>query len=367
MQTKILEVIDSLGSGGAESLLKNFILESKNNEQFQIEIATLYSASMFKDDLFNAGLQVWDFNLQCKYDIRGIVKLINLIKKRKYHIIHVHLFPADIYSAIASLFLPQSLKWIFSEHNIYNRRRSIKLFKLIDTFTYSRFQKIICVSKQVESTLLEWVPSVRGKTLVIPNAVPIPKNLNENYSKIYDILFVGRLTKAKGVDILLKAIAILKDRFNKKVKVAIVGSGPLRADLINLSKRLKLDKEIDFLGIRKDIENLMKTSSIFILPSRWEGLPMVILEAMSYKMPIIATDVGGISEVIEDKKEGILVHPENKEVLAVNIKILLEDKNMRNFLGQNAYKRISSKHSIKVYSQEMLHFYMVALHQRIPD
>ncbi len=354
---KVLEIIDSLGSGGAESLLKNFILEAKKNNKFNIEVATLYPNAIFKEEIKNAGIPVWDFNLKYKYNFMGILKIIALIKKRKYNIVHVHLFPADIFTALASLFLPKNIKWIFSEHNVFNRRRSFKIFKIIDSFTYSRYLKIICVSKHVEFALFNWMPSNKGKTKVIPNAVSVPKLLNSNFFKNYDILFVGRLTQAKGVDILLKAIKILKNKYNKHLNIAIIGDGPLRENLNILAVELGVNREVKFLGVRKDIEELMISSKIFVLPSRWEGLPMVILEAMSRGMSIIATEVGGVPEVIKNGKEGILISPEDQEALAQSIDDLLENEELQEKLSQTAYKKVREKYSIEVYSVTMLNFY----------
>jgi len=354
---KVLEVIDSLGSGGAESLLKNFILEAKKNNKFNIEVTTLYSNAIFKEEIKNAGIPVWDLNLKYKYNFLGILKIITLIKKRKYNIIHVHLFPAGIFVALASLLLPKNIKWIFSEHNVFNRRRSFKIFKIIDGFTYSRYFKIICVSKQVQSTLLNWMPLIKRKTKVISNAVSISKLLNSNFLKNYDILFVGRLTQAKGVDILLKAIEILKNKYNKHLNIAIVGDGPLRENLNNLAVQLRVNNEVKFLGIRKDIIKLMNSAKIFVLPSRWEGLPMVILEAMSRGMSIIATGVGGIPEVIENEKEGMLISPGDPQALAQTINELLENKELREKLSQAAYEKVREEYSIETYSANMLDLY----------
>jgi glycosyltransferase involved in cell wall biosynthesis len=354
---KVLEVIDSLGSGGAESLLKNFVLEAKENNIFNMEIATLYSNAIFKDEIKNAGIPVWDFNLRYKYDLRGIIKLITVIKKGKYDIVHVHLFPANVFAALSSFFLSKDIVWIFSEHNVYNRRRSFKIFKILDSFTYSRYSKIICVSKQVESTLFGWMSSIKGKTKVIPNAVFVSELLNPNHLKIYDILFVGRLSQAKGIDILLKAVKILKNKYSKYLKIAIVGDGPLKENLNNLAVELGVNGEVKFLGVRKDIEELMVSSKIFIIPSRWEGLPMVVLEAMSRGMSIIATTVGGIPEVIKNGKEGILISPEDPETLAQAINNLLENEELQEKLSQAAYEKVREKYSIEAYSTNMLDFY----------
>lgn len=354
---RVIHIIDSLNAGGAESLLKNFVLEAKKNDLFNIEIATLYSNAIFKKVIEDAGIHVRDLNLKYKYDLRGILKIITLIKKRKYDIIHVHLFPANIFAALASLFLPKDIVWIFSEHNDYNRRRSYKFYKILDGFTYSRFLKIICVSKQVESALLNWIPSNKGKTKVIPNAVPIPKFLNPCSVKTYDILFVGRLTKQKGVEILLKAIKILKNKYSKNLKIAIVGDGELKENLNNLTAELGVNREVEFLGVRKDVKELMVTSKIFVLPSRWEGFGLVIVEAMSNMLPVIATSVGGIPEIIEDGKDGILVPPEDSETLAQAINDLLENKELREKLSQAAYKKIREEFSIKKYSVQILDLY----------
>ena len=354
---KVLEIIDSLGSGGAESLLKNFVLEAKKNRLLNIEIATLYSNAIFKKEIEDAGISIWDLVLTFKFNLMGVIELIKLIKERKYDIIHVHLFPADVFAAIASLFLPRNIKWIFSEHGAHNRRRTLKIFKILDNFTYSRYSKIVCVSKQVELVLLNWIPSNKGKTKVISNAVPIPKFLNPCSVKTYDILFVGRLTKQKSVEILLKAIKILKNKYSKNLKIAIVGDGELKENLNNLTVELEVNREVKFLGVRKDVKELMVSSKIFVLPSRWEGFGIVIIEAMSNMLPVIATNVGGIPELIEDGKDGILVPPENPKALARAISNLLENEELREKLSKAAYKKVREKYSINAYSVRMLDFY----------
>ena len=357
MQVRILQVINSLHAGGAESLLKNFVLQMRKNRKMQMEICVLYSNGIFKKEIKNKGISIWDLGLKFKYDLRGIIKLIFLIKRGKYNIVHVHLFPANLFVSLATLFLPKNIKFIFSEHSVYNRRRSFKIFKILDTFIYSRYYKIICVSKQVQGALIKWLPNLRGKSVVISNAVPVPDLFNWSPVKKYDVLFVGRLTKAKGVDILLKAIKILKEKYQKEIKAAIVGEGYLEEELKELVIELGIEKEVEFLGVRRDIERLMKSTQIFVLPSRWEGLPLTILEAMSSGAGVIATTVGGISEVIENGKEGILVSPEDPMALARAINDLLKDRELRAKLGINAYKKVKEKYSIEVYTKNILGFY----------
>jgi glycosyltransferase involved in cell wall biosynthesis len=356
-QLRVLQVINSLHAGGAESLLKNIVLQMRKNRKMQMEICVLYSNEIFKKEIKNKGISIWDLGLKFKYDLRGIIKLISLINRGKYNIVHVHLFPANLFVALASLFLPKNIKYIFSEHSVYNRRRSFKLFKILDAYIYSRYYKIICVSKQVQITLIEWLPKLKRKIIVISNAVTVPDLLNWSPIKKYDILFVGRLTKAKGVDILLRAINILKEKYQKEIKAAIVGEGYLEEELKELVEELGIDEEVEFLGVRRDIEKLMKSTQIFVLPSRWEGLPLTILEAMGSGAGIIAAKVGGIPEVIEHEKEGILISPENPTTLARAITELLKDRELRVKLGINAYQKVKEKYSIEVYTKDLLELY----------
>lgn len=356
-QIRVLQVINSLQVGGAEALLKNFTLQAKKHNKFNIEICVLYSPGMFKEEIEKAGIHIWEFGLNFKYNLISVIKLISLIKNRKYDIVHVHLFPANVFAALASLFLPKNIKWVFSEHSIYNRRRSSKIFKILDAFTYGCYSKVICVSKQVQFALIEWLPNLKRKSVVISNAVPVPDLSNWSPVKKYDILFIGRLTKAKGVDVLLKAIYILKEKYQKEIKAVIVGEGCLGEKLKELVVELGIDKEVKFLGVRRDIERFMKSARLFVLPSRWEGLPLTILEAMSCRMNIIATKVGGIPEVIENGEEGILISPEDPEALAKAIIELLKDEELRIKLGFNAFKKVKEKYSIEVYTKDMLDLY----------
>jgi len=357
MPIKILSIINSLEIGGAESFLMNFALESKRNEDIDLEICTLYPSTFLRNKIQKLNIPLWEFNLNFKYNLIGIFKIINLIKKRKYDIIHIHLFPAALFSSIASFFIPQKIKLVFTEHSVNNRRRSFAIFKLLDLFVYSRYSKIICVNRQVQLSLIRWLPKIKKKTDVIFNGVPEPKLENLQFSKKYDVIFIGRLEKVKGINFLLKAVNILKIKQNKNIKLAIVGDGSLKKQLEETAKRLKINDSIKFLGSRQDISNLMISSKILILPSIWEGLPMTILEAMYLKIPIIATSVGGIPEIIENKKDGLLIPSKNPEIIAKTIIYLLENKDLQTKLTQNAYKKVKSLYSIQNYTKNILDIY----------
>jgi glycosyltransferase involved in cell wall biosynthesis len=357
MKVKVLNIIDSLNIGGAESLLKNFVINVKKFEDFQIDVCVLYSGGAFYEDVEKAGAKIFDLKLGYKYNFLGIFRILKLIKRENYKIIHVHLFPADFFVAIASLFLDRSIKFIFTEHSNYNRRRASKIFKILDLFTYSRYHKIICVSKQVENSLKKWLPFVSNKTVIIRNGIPLNTLPEKQLQKIYDVLFVGRLERVKGVDILLRAAECLKKKYSMKIRIGIVGTGVLLSDFKKLSFNLGINNTVEFLGVRGDILSLLDKSSVFVLPSRWEGASISILEAMSRNVPVIATSVGGIPEVISNGRDGILVNPGNPEMLAEAIIYLLENEKLREMLVNDAFKKVKKEFSIARYTYDILNLY----------
>lgn len=352
---KTLQVINALGTGGAEKLLVDFVITAKKVYHWDIDVLTLFDDNAYEDRLNNAKIRIFNLNLAHKYDIKCLLKLIKIIKDGKYSFIHVHLFPASFYVAMSTLFIKTKNTLILTEHSIWNKRRSFFGFKLLDTFIYSRFKTIVCVSENVRKALLEWLPSLKKKAVVINNAVALPKS-EVNVRQKFDLIFVGRLVKAKGIDILLDAIARLKAE-GFFVRTAIVGDGPLRASLREKAIALGIENLVEFLGLRKDVPDLMQQSKIFVLPSRWEGLPLALLEAMGLGIPIIAAAVGGVTNLIQNGRDGLLVPKENFISLKDAIVSLLTNHEMRQRLAFNGKRKFEMEYSIERYVIRVCNLY----------
>ncbi|WP_038068375.1 glycosyltransferase family 4 protein [Thermoanaerobacterium aotearoense] len=356
---KILHIINSLNIGGAETLITNYLIYAKNNIKTDInDLCILYDSDTFLyDRLFRNGITIYNLRLKHKYDIGAIFKLIRLINEEKYDIVHVHLFPALYFCSIASYFT-KKINYIFTEHSNYNSRRKYIIFKSIDYFFYRKYRKIICVSDNVKNELIKWLPSLNERSVVIYNGILEKRGeisfIEKNFE--YDILFVGSLrSNVKGADILLMALRHIMNKFDKAV---IVGDGKLKNDLINLRNKLGLKNKVEFLGFREDIETILEKSKVFVLPSRWEGFGLVIVEAMSKGKPIIASNVGGIPEIIKNGKTGILVEPGNELELANAIEKLLNNKKYAAYLGENAYNDAINRFSIETYVKNLRKLYM---------
>lgn len=212
---------------------------------------------------------------------------------------------------------------------------------------------VVTVSEQTRQISLgEGICS--GKVVMIPNGI-IPVSVdNANRSSVRrasgfgddDVLFlsVGRLVYQKAHEYLVSAMSIVvQDAPN--AKVGICGDGALRNDLEMQIHSLRLEEHIRLFGMRDDVIKYLAAADVFVLPSRWEGLPIALLEAMSAGLPVIATRVEGVNEVVQDGIHGLLVPTESPDTLAKAILQLCRDPEMRHRMGSAAGKRVRDSYT----------------------
>lgn len=215
-------------------------------------------------------------------------------------------------------------------------------------------QGIVAVSDLTMKKALE--EGIRKEKIsVIPNGI-VPVKLNEaDRSEVRKqmgagendvvLLSVGRLVYQKAHEYLVFAMpAVLMELPN--VKVGMCGDGLLRADLEKQIQSLGLKKEIKLFGMQANVTKYLAAADVFILPSRWEGLPIALLEAMSAGLPVIATRVEGVDEVVEEGVHGVLVQPESTEELAKAILQLSKDAAQRQRMGSAARLRVLERYTV---------------------
>lgn len=171
-----------------------------------------------------------------------------------------------------------------------------------------------------------------------------------------DILCVSRLDPEKGIQYLIDAIHILVHRYNHNVVLNLVGRGRLELELKEQVKQLDLDKHVVFKGYithGEELLNLFKSSSCFILPSLWEGLPQVLLEAMACGTPIIATDVGGIPNLLQNEKNGLLVKSADPDEIAKSVLKLITNESLYNEVIKNGLNTVLD-YTLEVQRERML-------------
>tara|TARA_A100001234_G_scaffold216127_1_gene221711 strand:- start:1301 stop:2002 length:702 start_codon:yes stop_codon:yes gene_type:complete len=190
-----------------------------------------------------------------------------------------------------------------------------------------------------------------GKVITIPNGVFIPEQVESKFDlEKIDIISIGRLVKQKGVQHAINGIASLPENLRSKLHLNIVGEGPYLDDLKQLSSSLGMNNYVTFHGrmIGDALANMYKKCLIHLMPTTsHEGLPLTILEGMSYGLVTIASDIGGIPSLITENKDGILISPGNSQELAQNIERLFQDRSLMQTLSESARSTIIEGYSME--------------------
>ncbi len=239
--------------------------------------------------------------------------------------------------------------------------------KLIEKKIFKRASRMVVQSEANRDFIISNCGVFPSKIEIIPNGVDtsfFDSNLIGDNRFISDqkdwttILFAGRLTSQKGLDVLLRAFAEIIQK-HRDLKLLVAGDGALKTDLESLCRTLGLQQNVDFLGAisRAEMPKLYKAADIFVLPSISESFPNSLLEAMAMEKPIIATRVGAVPEIIQDGKEALLVSPGDQKSLARAIERLVSDDGLDKRLSRNAKILVKKKYTWESVTQKTLKIY----------
>jgi|Deesub1362B_J571_1020462.scaffolds.fasta_scaffold00760_5 glycosyltransferase involved in cell wall biosynthesis len=274
-------------------------------------------------------------------DIRALWPVVQAIRAFKPDLVHAHSAKAGYAARLACAILHKPVifsahAWVFTEgRNIMKR----KFLSWAERLAAKVTTKIICVSEHDRELALRWKVAEPEKLVVIHNGVDPKPFLKADGAHLRQELelknlpiltFVGRLTPPKDLLTLLKALKGLPP----KGVLLLVGDGELKFQVERYVQKLRLGKQVRFLGQRNDIPQILAASDIFVLSSRWEGLPYTIIEAMMAGLPVVASRVGGVPELVEDGVTGFLVPPKDPQALAEALQKLLDDPEMRYHMGK---------------------------------
>jgi glycosyltransferase involved in cell wall biosynthesis len=274
------------------------------------------------------GLAVFNMEMASKFDVGSILKLKSKLQEIRADnnpfgpmIVHSHGPRAGF---IANFALPNGVKSVYTEH-IYDE--TYRLNNPINNYLQKFFLKrqnfrtnlIIAVSSSVKKALIKNDLAPADKIIVIPNGVDIDKfKVEKPVASKYNHPVIGsvsNLNQTKGFEYLIAAVPTIKKKF-PLISVEIIGAGPERNKLMLKIKELKLEHNVTLLGSKKDGYKYIKNWRTFVLPSVSEPFGIAALEAMASGVPLVASKVGGLKDIITDKKNGLLVPPRNSEALA---------------------------------------------------
>ena len=311
----------------------------------RLEVAVVYEPGPLAEDLDRAGIPVHCLEASRIPGLPTLRRLAQLIDAGRYDIVHTHLFPSDYLVGLLSRVRRSVMPFVHTEHGSWNRRRYLAPVAVFETLLYARFAALVGVSEAVCQSLRTWVPALANRVVLIRNGVEVDVSFPlQGPDGRHSILFVGSFrSRVKGFDVLLEALASLPE---STYPLLVVGDGPLRPAMERQTARLGLDARVTFLGHRRDVRSLMRQAALMVMPSRWEGLPMALLEAMAEGCPVVATAVGGVPEVVEDGVTGWLVQPDSPSELAARLAAVLGSPEERSRVASRAFERVMSDWSL---------------------
>jgi len=364
---KILLYTDTPQVGGAE--LQMFLMAKfLNREKYTPILACSKYKSLDKwcENFEKEGMKVIRLEVKSKHDPKHLKFLKEIIKEEDVKILHAHVWnPASCRFAFMAA-KKMKIPVITTEHDPFKLSWIKDLFK---KHTLKGISKIITVSEENKKVLKKLYPKHMGKITVIHNGIDITwwqsqllrftdDDLGEIKTEVFKakkdtliITSVAELHERKGLKFLIKSIPGVVEKY-PNTKLVIVGDGPARENLKSLIKKLKMEKHVILLGRRSDVPQILKSSNIFALPSRREAFGLVNLEAMITPLPVIATKVGGIPEIIEDGKTGILIEAENSEAFTQALTKLISKPDLRKKYAQAGYIRAKETFSAEKMAEQ---------------
>ncbi len=361
---KILHVYTGGGEiYGAERVIFNLAIEQiKRGFDTKVVYFKRSGRNSFLESLHEHGIPVYVIPSTGKLDIGAFLALRRICLDSPPQILHSHGYKGYIFSAILKR-ISNSFIIVSTKHISTDSSSRIQIYDYLGDTSLKFFDWIIAVSDFTKESLVErHIPA--DKIEVIHNGVDIPINGREAGDRLRSELklgpdskligFIGRLTPQKGISYLLEAARIVSAE-TKDIYFVLIGDGELREDTESFISSNNLEERVLTLGWRKDATELLRDIDILLLPSLFEGTPMIMLESMALGVPVVGSAVGGISEVIEDRESGLLIKPCDPDAIVSSIHELLENRELAEKISRNSIEEIktrySSEHMTEMYNE----------------
>lgn len=359
-------------------LIKKFLLMAKRQAEipFDFEVLVFKNkeeeyATLFRNNrgkLINLGFK-WSSNPLI------LLNLVRLLRRKRPDIVQTFILKPNLFGILASLLAKVPVR-IATDLTLIDQAPT-KLRRLRDKFLYRIYKHItrwadhvVCVSEAVKNEFLKL--GLYCNVSVIYSPVDVENAFSKDHKKLLQsnelnggvvIGIVGRLSEEKGHADLLRAFYVLNKKYGN-LRLLIVGDGPLRKDLELLSKKLRIEKKVNFTGFQKDVYKYLDMMDIFVLPSRTEGLGTSILEAMISGLPVVASRVGGIPEIVDDGINGILIEYGRVDQLVTALSVLIEDQAKRREYGGKGKEKVLKRHSPEKFIEDHYNLYVSLLEKK---
>mgnify|MGYP001040938267 CR=1 FL=1 len=369
---KVLHLITELNTGGAQKALVR-LLARLDRQRFSPAVVCLYNGDgAVSHEIRDLGVPVTDLGMTAKWRWDAFWRLYRLLRRERPVILHTWMFHANLPGRLLGQVV--GIPVVITSRRNVNIGGSIR--EWLTRWTAGLDDKVIAVCEQARQAEIERAQIPPQKVVTIHNGCDVKgfsqvpaeasAQIREALAIPPDVSLIGsigRLHPQKDFAALLTAVPKIQEQ-NPDIHLLLVGEGELRDDLEAQSQLTGLARLVTFAGYRTEIPEILGALDVFVLPSLWEGMPNVVLEAMAAGLSVVATAVGGTPEVVVDGITGLLVPPYDSDALAEAINRLLCDPDLRHRMGQAGRTRIEHHFSIEETVQRTEELYMKLLKKK---
>ena len=359
---KVVEILPDLGMGGAERLVFDLLMNF-NKENIDCTLIVLYDQkhSKYYQKLEKSGINIVMLGKKRGLDIKCFFRLFKILKKIKPDIIHSHrhvnlyLFPFYFlykkqigFHTVHTLALKeqkqgyrQITKWLFKHRKVFP----------------------VAIGESVKQSICREYRIAEESVPMIYNGIDLQKfSVLKKEHQTFNFISVGRMVDAKNHRMMLEAFAeIIK--IHSDCRLILIGDGALKDELIEKTVQLKISEKVEFTGVISDVENYLAIADVYLSTSKYEGLPLSILEAMAAELPIIATKAGGSKDIVIDEKNGFLIAIDDLHALVEKMLLIYRNTKLLTEFGENS-KILAKKYDIsecvssyeKLFHDKILNF-----------
>ena len=349
---KILQVIPYFCFGGAETMCENltYALEKLGH---QVCVVSLYGErTPISRRMEEAGIRIHYLDKKLGLDISMISKLCRIMKAEKPDAVHTHL---DVIKyAVPAAKLAGIRRCIHTVHNVADKEAEGRLQKIVNGIFFRWSWSVpVALSPMVQQTVVDFYGLPQEKVPVIYNGVDLSRCIpKESYAtgEPIRLIHVGRFNEQKNHRRLLEAFSLFRKEY-PSAQLVLLGDGELLEDTKQYANQLSLEDNVSFLGSQSNVHPYLHDADLFLLPSDYEGMPMTIIEAMGTGLPVVATNVGGVPDMITHGESGLLTEL-SAEAVCSAIRQLADSEQLRETLGKRAREdsmRFSAEHMARQY------------------